>query len=321
MRIRRADLPEENTQAILQPHAVRARARRPPGARRGRRRQSAKHQGGRRTRAHRAAGRCPRLRRQACAALAKKAAIKPPMRRRSSSDPAFLRGVAHLAGLSRRVRRRKRLQAGDVAQRQRLPLKLLQRGAETLRWRKRHSSPHTASSRTCRPSVSKGNSDHGDLSRPASLRSARHWWLIGVLLAALPPAFARPRAGQASPTSRPELLPGVVNISSSTQIVAAATPIGAARTCRCFPAGLADGAASSSDFMDRNRPGQQANRRGRMRGPPGGAPGRPARKAASSHQPRLRLHHRQAAGYIVTNNHVIDGADEINVILHRQHQP
>ncbi len=72
------------------------------------------------------------------------------------------------------------------------------------------------------------------------------------------------------------------------------------------------------DFLDRNRPGQGASGRRRpapRRAPAGaGRPHGPAPAAAA----RVSLGSGfiiDPAGYIVTNNHVIDGADEISVTL------
>ncbi len=136
-----------------------------------------------------------------------------------------------------------------------------------------------------------------------------------VLPATLPP-FAAPAAARGAPESFADLagnlLPAVVNISS--------TQNGQARADRgersgpevpSFPPG-SPFEQFFKDFLDRNRPGQQ--RRGPNQGegphgPDGGPPG--AGKAVSLGSGFII----DPAGYIVTNNHVIDGADEISVTL------
>ncbi len=126
--------------------------------------------------------------------------------------------------------------------------------------------------------------------------------LTAVPVLAIPlasPAFARPAPeGFADLAAR--LLPGVVNIASTQTIKGNAdqgpdTP--------SFPPG-SPMERFFKDFMDRNRrPGQP--------GSPPNAPHEESRKSQSLGSGFVI----DTTGYIVTNNHVIDGADEINVIL------
>jgi serine protease Do len=121
--------------------------------------------------------------------------------------------------------------------------------------------------------------------------------LIFVALA-LQPAFARPAPeGFADLAAR--LLPGVVNIAS-TQIVKA----GPDADTPDLP--FAPGSPMEKffrDFMDRNRGGGHGGRGGE------GDEGRKSQSLGSGFIIDAQ------GGYIVTNNHVIEGADEIKVIL------
>jgi serine protease Do len=128
---------------------------------------------------------------------------------------------------------------------------------------------------------------------PASTRLLR-LALLGASLIVATPAFAR--SGPDSFADLAErLLPGVVNIASTQTIKANAEP---GPEIPNFPPG-SPMEKFFKDFMDRNRH-------------PGG-PGAPqeSRKSQSLGSGFII----DPAGYIVTNNHVIDGADEINVIL------
>ena len=131
--------------------------------------------------------------------------------------------------------------------------------------------------------------------------------LLAVPLLPVLPAPAQARAGPDSLADlAARLLPGVVNISSS-QLVAAGGKGDRGPEVPVFPPG-SPFEQFFKDFMDRNR-----------QGPPGGAPGRggqptpaPTPRRAQSLGSGFII---DAAGIVVTNNHVIDGADEINVIL------
>jgi serine protease Do len=99
-----------------------------------------------------------------------------------------------------------------------------------------------------------------------------------------------------------KLLPAVVNVSSTQSAQAAKnTPGGppAGPDIPMFPPG-SPFEQFFKDFLNRNRPGQH-----------GEAPVRPEHRAQSLGSGFII----DASGLVVTNNHVIDGADEISVIL------
>ena len=138
----------------------------------------------------------------------------------------------------------------------------------------------------------------------AFLRSA----MMGSLLAfALPAVVAVPLApamARAAPESfadlAEKLLPAVVNISSSQTIPAKAGPQ-AGPEVPTFPPG-SPFEQFFKDFMNRNRPPGGG-------GGGGAGPQTPEHRAQSLGSGFLI----DATGYIVTNNHVIEGADEISV--------
>lgn len=122
--------------------------------------------------------------------------------------------------------------------------------------------------------------------------------LVPVLPVA--PAHARPAPDSFADLAA-QLLPSVVNISS-TQSAQARADRGGPEVPQ-FPPG-SPFEQFFRDFLERNRPG-----------PRGPAPERPERGPggrATSLGSGVII---DAAGYIVTNNHVIDGADEISVTL------
>ncbi|HEX3349850.1 MAG TPA: DegQ family serine endoprotease [Acetobacteraceae bacterium] len=139
-------------------------------------------------------------------------------------------------------------------------------------------------------------------------RPVRRLAVIGVtaLLAApvlpvlVPAARARPAPDSFADLAA-TLLPGVVNISSSTSVQARAdrSGPGTGPEIPMFPPG-SPFEQFFHDFMDRQRP----NGRG------GDQPQEPRRMQSLGSGFII-----DAAGYVVTNNHVIDGADEITVIL------
>ncbi len=131
-----------------------------------------------------------------------------------------------------------------------------------------------------------------------------------VLAAALvlPAGIPHPALAAGTPESFADLAatlsPAVVNVSStqtSQQRADRAAPEG-----QQFPPG-SPFEQFFRDFLDRNRPGGQGRR-----GPPGEAPERPGAGRSVSLGSGFII---DPAGYIVTNNHVIDGADEITVTL------
>ena len=142
---------------------------------------------------------------------------------------------------------------------------------------------------------------------------------LAALLAA--PIEMTPHAAQArgAPESfadlAAQLSPAVVNISSSQKIEARADR---GPEVPGFPPG-SPFEQFFRDFMERNHPGGQGQqgpgqRRGDNGKPPGGGEGGPPGGGgrATSLGSGFII---DAAGYIVTNNHVIDGADEISVTL------
>lgn len=157
--------------------------------------------------------------------------------------------------------------------------------------------------------------------RPAVswLLCARHtaMSLRGVLAAAVLmvlvpviPGTVGPAAARSAPESfadlAAKLLPAVVNISTS-QSVAARGDRGSPDTPQ-FPPG-SPFERFFRDFMERNRP---------PGAPPGANPGQrgdrnpPARRSQSLGSGFII----DPSGIVVTNNHVIDGADEITVTMH-----
>jgi len=140
--------------------------------------------------------------------------------------------------------------------------------------------------------------------------------LASVFLApaAMVPILATSAYARGAPDSfadlAEKLLPAVVNISS-TQAAQVRTERGGPEV-PSFPPG-SPFEQFFKDFMERNHPGQGAPGGGQgengpqRRGPPGEGGGR-----AMSLGSGFVI---DPAGYIVTNNHVIDGADEISVTL------
>jgi serine protease Do len=131
--------------------------------------------------------------------------------------------------------------------------------------------------------------------------------LLGVSLSlAAPPFVFTPRTAFARPAPdsfadlAEKLLPAVVNVSSSQVITARGPGPGAGPEMPVFPPG-SPFEQFFKDFLNRNRQGQHGEN---------DAP-RPERRAQSLGSGFII----DPAGYVVTNNHVIEGADEVSVTL------
>ncbi len=135
---------------------------------------------------------------------------------------------------------------------------------------------------------------------------------LSAAILALPLAFATPEAGaQIPPPGAPatfaplaqRLLPAVVNIQTTTGATAQARP-GQRPDAPDVPQAPPGSPFEEffRDFLERNRPPGQTQP---------GQPQPPQRRGQSLGSGFVI----DAAGIIVTNNHVIEGADEINVVL------
>src|SRR5690348_6810378 len=137
--------------------------------------------------------------------------------------------------------------------------------------------------------------------------SARVVLLASAMTLALPFAGAVPvQQALARPTPdsfadlAAKLLPAVVNISSSQAVQARGGAPGAGPEMPMFPPG-SPFEQFFKDFLNRNRPGQRGDNQ----------PTPPERRMQSLGSGFII----DASGLVVTNNHVIDGADEITVTL------
>jgi serine protease Do len=122
---------------------------------------------------------------------------------------------------------------------------------------------------------------------------------LSVGLPTAPAAFAQPPTAPTSFADLAErLLPGVVNISSSQTVAARGDQVGP--EVPMFPPG-SPFEQLFKDFLERNRPGHHGE----------GSPQMPPRKLQSLGSGFII----DPAGIVVTNNHVIESADEITVTL------
>jgi serine protease Do len=144
--------------------------------------------------------------------------------------------------------------------------------------------------------------------------------LLGVSFALVTPTFLKgafisggvrfvePAAARSAPDSFADLagrlLPAVVNVSSTQTITAKndGSGPGVGPDMPVFPPG-SPFEQFFKDFLNRNRQGQGGN---------GGGDNQPAPRRAQSLGSGFII---DAAGYVVTNNHVIEGADEVSVTL------
>ncbi|UFN50569.1 DegQ family serine endoprotease [Roseomonas sp. OT10] len=129
---------------------------------------------------------------------------------------------------------------------------------------------------------------------------------LAACLAAVSPAPVLAQAPMRdAPTSfaplARQLLPAVVNIQTTTTLQARAGRPDAPEVPQAPPGSPFE--EFFRDFLERNRPGQQPGRPNQPQQP------RRAQSLGSGFVVDA------AAGIVVTNNHVIDGADEINVVL------
>ena len=135
--------------------------------------------------------------------------------------------------------------------------------------------------------------------------------LLGVSFALVTPVapMVQPAVARSAPESfadlAAKLLPAVVNVSSSQTITAKNNP-NVGPEMPVFPPG-SPFEQFFKDFLNRNRPGQKG-----PGGDGGGDNNQPAPRRAQSLGSGFII---DASGYVVTNNHVIDGADEVSVIL------
>jgi serine protease Do len=138
--------------------------------------------------------------------------------------------------------------------------------------------------------------------------------LLGVSFALVTPAvpLVQPAAARSAPDSFADLaarlLPAVVNVSSTQNITAKSGGHGVGPEVPIFPPG-SPFEQFFKDFLNRNRQGQ-----GQGQGGNGGGDDSqpaPARRAQSLGSGFII----DPSGYVVTNNHVIEGADEVSVTL------
>ena len=145
------------------------------------------------------------------------------------------------------------------------------------------------------------------LFRPSLVRAALFGLSLTMVTAVAP--LIQPASARSAPDSfadlAAKLLPAVVNVSSTQTITAKNGPgPGAGPEMPMFPPG-SPFEQFFKDFLNRNRQGQGG-------GGGGGGDNAPAPRRAQSLGSGFII---DPAGYVVTNNHVIEGADEVSVTL------
>jgi len=136
--------------------------------------------------------------------------------------------------------------------------------------------------------------------------------LLGASFALVSPALplVQPTLARSAPDSfadmAAKLLPAVVNVSSSQTITAKNGGPGVGPEIPMFPPG-SPFEQFFKDFLNRNRQGPGGNGGGN-----GGGDNQPAPRRAQSLGSGFIV---DPSGYVVTNNHVIEGADEVSVTL------
>ena len=138
----------------------------------------------------------------------------------------------------------------------------------------------------------------------AALLGASFTLVTPVLLSPLVPPAAARSAPDSFADLAARLLPAVVNVSSTQNVTAKGPGPSAGPEMPIFPPG-SPFEQFFKDFLNRNHPGQGGSQRGDNDQP------RPERKAQSLGSGFII----DPAGYVVTNNHVIEGADEVSITL------
>src|SRR5689334_4607574 len=169
---------------------------------------------------------------------------------------------------------------------------------------------HVFYARSCHPGPSGPYAAHtpGNLIMRLFRSTVARAALLGVSFAMVTPLPFLPLVPTAAARSAPDsfadlaakLLPAVVNVSSSQTLTARNGGPGAGPEMPMFPPG-SPFEQFFKDFLNRNKPGQGGNN----------DQPRPERRAQSLGSGFIV----DPSGYVVTNNHVIEAADEVSVSL------